>query len=71
VASSQVADFLALPGESQQSLRDMYSSPSSDALVTTSFDKTTNLWFYEDGTDEAMTGSLATAPSADSNAMVD
>jgi WD40 repeat protein len=69
VASSQVADFLALPGESQQSLRDMYSSPSSDALVTTSFDKTTNLWFYEDRAEEAMSGSLATAPSADSNAM--
>lgn len=45
VASSQIVDRLSSPQHSQP-LRDLYVSPLSDALVATSFDKVTRLWFY-------------------------
>jgi len=42
IASSKLIHRLAGHGSP---IRDLYSSPNSDTMVTTSFDKTTKLWF--------------------------
>jgi WD40 repeat protein len=72
VSSSSIADRLS--SHHTQPIRDMYASPASDALVTTSFDKMTNLWFYEEearNDGNANSRTLGMARSTDSSDMVE
>ena len=46
IATSSIVE--RLQGPHTQSIRDLYSSPTTNTLVTTSFDKTTNVWFPSD-----------------------
>ena len=46
VSSSSIVE--RLQGTHTQSIRDLYSSPTTNTLVTTSFDKVTNLWVPPD-----------------------
>jgi WD40 repeat protein len=68
VASASIVDRLS--SRHTQPVRDLYSSTSSNTLVTTSFDKLTNLWFYDESTSDAIP-SIHTARTTDSNDMVD
>jgi WD40 repeat protein len=68
VASASIVDRLS--SRHTQPVRDLYSSTSSNTLVTTSFDKLTNLWFYDESTSDAIP-SIGTARTTDSNDMVD
>lgn len=47
VASSQIVDRLRGNGAHGAPIRDLRASRISETLVTTSFDKRTNLWFYD------------------------